>query len=206
MAIRYLLTYAGIDYDEKFYNEEDLAGSLPQMPYLKDKNGTTVGETLTILKHLATTYKPDLLGNSVENDTCLSNIGPLCVDLHTFCTQYCYGLHQDQNFEDVLYEKVNPILSLLKGDHILGDQACYLDFYLYEIVQLLDFLTNGKVFTDYEQLSKLYSNMNTTMQNTDQYNQLTQQLEQFPFVHRFAKWNNWPKVNWKQFTQSDIGY
>ena len=36
------------------------------------------------------------------------------------------------------------------GKYLLGrNNECYLDFYLYEQLQVLDFLTSGKVFEDY---------------------------------------------------------
>lgn len=145
MSIRYLMTYSGVDYSEKLYTQEDLGGNLPAMPYLHDKNGTKVTETLKILQHLAQTYKTDLMGSSEEDKSLIEMMSKFCVELNDFLSKYCYGGNQDQPLDDVLYQKVSPLTSFLKGGHegalILGSKICYLDFYLYEMTQLLDFLT-----------------------------------------------------------------
>ena len=35
---------------------------------------------------------------------------------------------------------------------LLGPNVCYLDFYLFETIQMVDFLTEGKVFDTYTNL------------------------------------------------------
>ena len=45
---------------------------------------------------------------------------------------------------DGLYEKLLPIISLMKEKNtrcLLGDNLCFIDFYMYECIELLDFMT-----------------------------------------------------------------
>ena len=66
--IRYLLGYLDVDHDEITYAQEDRGGNLPQMPFFKDKKGQTHEDTLKIMKHLASTYKPELMPQSEDQN------------------------------------------------------------------------------------------------------------------------------------------
>ena len=41
---------------------------------------------------------------------------------------------------------------LVKKEFLMGSNICYLDFYMFELIQFIDFLTDGAVFTKYPHL------------------------------------------------------
>ena len=89
--IRYLLGYLDVDHDEITYTQEDLGGNLPQMPFFKDQKGTTHEDTLKILKHLASTYKPELMPQNEDQNILLEMMQTYLQTLNTYIVEYCYG-------------------------------------------------------------------------------------------------------------------
>ena len=71
-------------------------------------------------------------------------IANYCKTLNSALTDFSYGKAMDQSLEDMISEKLSPITSFLRGQDskfILGENICYLDFFLYETIEVLDFLT-----------------------------------------------------------------
>ena len=97
----------------------------------------------------------------------------------------------------MIAEKLTPITSHLKdGDkqYILGEKLCYLDFYLYETTEVLDFLTQGQIYTNYPELTTHATNMGYALTGFFQANHASLY---YPLFHRFVQTNNWPETNWK---------
>lgn len=102
------------------------------------------------------------------------------------------SLIKDQLLEMATYLDV-------EGGLLLGHNVCYIDFYLFELILLVEFLTNDEVYTWYPCL-RAYK---------DQMTDLSEQLQAFlklgkrdgmivtdlPFNMRFAKVNNWKDGN-----------
>ena len=98
----------------------------------------------------------------------------------------------------MIAEKLNPITSILKekdSQYILGEKMCYLDFYLYETIEVMDFLTQGQIYTNYPELTNHATNMGYAL--TDFF-QAGHGSLYYPLFHRFVQTNNWPETNWKQ--------
>lgn len=117
--------------------------------------------------------------------------------LNTYLSEYCYGKQQDVSLDDGIYDKLTPIVSIMKEQNMqfmLSNTVSYLDFYMYECIELLDFLTQGQVYTNYPELYNHASQMATILQPfwDKQHASLY-----YPFFHRFTQINNWPDVNFK---------
>lgn len=164
-----------------------MGGCLPALPYLTDTKGKTEkGDTVKILKALAQQYKPELLEQSEDDKINTEMIAKYCNILNKALSEFCYGKQMEQSLEDLISEKLTPITSYLKGQDsqfILGDKICYLDFYLYEITELLDFLTSRNIFTNYPELTNHATNMGYAL--SEFYNTNHQSLY-WPFFHRFT--------------------
>jgi len=78
--------------------------------------------------------------------------------------------------------------------YLLGNTVSYIDFYMYECTELLDFLTEGQVYTNYPELYNHSSNMATILQPFWDKNDAS---VGYPFHLRFTQINNWPEVNFK---------
>ena len=47
-----------------------------------------------------------------------------------------------------------------KREFVAGDSICYVDFILYELLELLDYVKSGKLFEENEVLEKYFARMN----------------------------------------------
>lgn len=171
------------------------------MPFFKDKKGTMHEDTIKILEFLAKTYKPDLMPQSEDEKINFDMIVNYLQTLNTYLCEYCYGKTQDTSLTDGIYEKMSPIVGFIKGQNnsfLLSNQVSFIDFYMYECTELLDFLTEGQVYTNYPELYNHSSQMAAALQPFwDKQHASTG----YPFFHRFTQINNWPEVNFKNRTQ-----
>lgn len=121
----------------------------------------------------------------------------LLQNLNTYIIEYCYGKPQELALNDGLYEKLSPIIALMKEKntrYLLGDNLCFIDFYMYECIELLDFMTQGQVYSDYPELYNHSSVMSSVLEPFFSKNHIS---FSYPFFHRFTQYNNWPDVNFK---------
>lgn len=64
------------------------------MPYWKEKSGQTVGDTLGILKHIAQTHKPALMGSDADKPV-IDMMAKVVVELSNSLAELCYKGEQD---------------------------------------------------------------------------------------------------------------
>ena len=88
--------------------------------------------------------------------------------------------------------KLEPVAQFLVGKKfLLGDDLCYMDFYLYELIQMADFVTQGEIYTAY----KLFDTYQYTISQLPRLKRylLSPNFISAPFNLKFAKINNWKK-------------
>ncbi len=68
-----------------------------------------------------------------------------------------YGSGDRAQFMQIVHEKIQPIIKYL-GDkkYLTGDQPCFVDFYFFELVQFLIFVSEGSLLESYPSL-KVYN-------------------------------------------------
>ena len=169
----YLLSYCGADFNFKQYvatfeNGEvgrgtwpdekfNLGIGFPNLPYLIDGD-VKIAETMPIMRYICRKYKPELLGRTLEERAQVDMIGAVVNDLKVNgCMVPCY-VHGDRDkIDQDCTKKLEPIVKWLgTKDYLMGKDLCYVDFVLFECICVTDFVTNGRVFTDYPTL-KPYS-------------------------------------------------
>ena len=99
----------------------------------------------------------------------------------------CY-MHGDREKIDADCKKrLEPIVKWL-GDkqYLSGDNLCYLDFVLFESINVIEFVTNGRVFTDYPSLKPYTERMRAIPALKD----VIPAMEAIPFNNPMAKLNN----------------
>ena len=77
-------------------------------------------------------------------------------DLKLYNLTYPFYKHADrEKIEKASKPKLDPIVKWL-GDkkYLIGDKICYLDFILFEVCNVMDFLTKGRIWNDYPSLKK----------------------------------------------------
>jgi len=150
-AIRYVLEYAQIDYEERTYNlgknfdtREDwlkekfnLGLDFPNIPYLIDGN-VKLTQSLAILRYLA--KKSDSLYPKTKNVEYRADLAEQQInDLMWSCNALCYNKnYNDQLKDEFVVDFVGRKCSELEkflgdGKFFCGDQLTYVDFLAYEM-------------------------------------------------------------------------
>ena len=131
--------HLGLKFDETFYTEADLGLQMPPMPYFVDLYGQEVSDTLNIHKYIALLWSPELLGPSPREEEFLENSNQKCLTLKTLITKHCYSGKDDPKIEASLGDHAAGVEALLKvnGFDLFLEHVSYLDFYLFEICNLI---------------------------------------------------------------------
>ena len=167
--VTYLLDYCGIDYNLKQYKAsfEDgkvdlgewkdhkwkLDMELPNLPYFLDGD-IKVSETMAIMRYICNRYYPKLLGRDLKEKTQIDMMSSIIHDLKLYSLTYPFYTHGDKaKIEKDSRSRLDPIVKCL-GDkkYLVGEKICYLDFILFEVCNVMDFLTEGKVWEEYPTL------------------------------------------------------
>lgn len=157
---RHILTYCGVKFAEKRYDatekedgswdtsewlndKETLGYEYPNLPYLQDGE-TKITETAAIMKYVAKKYKPELLGRTAAELGRVEMLSAHVVMLKMKSTMPCYA----SDDRTPIIEECRPILTKLvevqgSDSFIAGQAITYLDFVYMELLEFLDFLSEG---------------------------------------------------------------
>jgi len=170
-AIRYQLAYSKVDYDEEVYEQGDgpefsraswmdvkytLGLQYPNVPYFKDGD-FSLTESGAIQRYCAKKWCPELL--CLDDDEAYGKAEMawgVCSDLKGFVTSPCYVGDGDKK---ALAEKAIPRFAavaktLADSKYIAGDQLCCADFGLAELIDVVDFISEGEIFKTHPSLKE----------------------------------------------------
>ena len=201
--VKYLLAYCNVDYNFKGYvctfedgkvdrgtwpdEKYTLGIGFPNLPYFIDGN-VKIAETMPLMRYICNKYKPELLGTNEKEIAEMDMLGAVVNDLKVNGVMFpCYG-HGDRDKIDADTKKrLEPIVNWL-GDkqYLMGDNVCYLDFILFECINVVEFVTNGRVFSDYPTLEPYVKRIKEIPALKD----IIPQMEAIPFNNPMAKLNN----------------
>jgi len=171
-ALRYLLEYLQLPYEEKKYDVNDweewsekdkktLPTAFPNLPYLKDGE-KVVTETETIFLYLCKKAgRKDLFGKTEDDEFDISTTRWVINDLNTYIGELVYDPDFEKKRDEILEEKIAPKLSQLstflgKKEYLHG-YLTYVDFLLYELIEIIQRMKSD--FLDkYENLKEFQKN------------------------------------------------
>ena len=159
--IRYELEYLGVDYDETLYEQGDapdydrsqwleekdtLGLQFPNLPYFIDGN-FKLTETNAIMKYIAHKHGPELLGGDAPTMAKVEMVAANVGDLKGQITMPCYTSGDRAAITANMMQKVKPIVNYL-GDKpfLVGSQVTYVDFILFEMCDLMNWISEGLLF------------------------------------------------------------
>jgi len=154
--IRYQLAYCGVKFDQHYYEQGGAPEysradwmdvkythslDFPNLPYFID-GGVYLTETHAIHLYIADKWNPDLLGKTPQERAKANMLWDIIKEVKTAVTSPCYGRANMEDAMKVMAEKLPAILKFKNGrKFIAGNDVIYVDFYFFEIVQLMAFVT-----------------------------------------------------------------
>ena len=172
-SIRYQLKYQGVDFDLKEYEVTDgpefsracwmdvkftLGFDFPNLPYMIDGD-VKLTECNAIHTYLAAKYNPELLGKTPSDQAkvvMMSNI--IREAKQPAMVMPMYRGEKEKSLEEIT-KRVPAISAAIKGKFLIGDDPVWLDFFLFELIELAVFLTEGQVFKEYPNLVAYHKNV-----------------------------------------------
>ena len=202
--IRYELEYLGVQYSEKQYEQGDapdfdrsqwlsekdsLGLQFPNLPYFIDGN-FKLTETNAIMKYIAHKYGPQLLGGDAATMAKVEMVAGVVGDLKGQVTMPCYTSGDRPAITANLLQKVKPIVQFL-GDKpfLVGNDVTYVDFTLFEMCDLMNWISEGQLFEQNPTLKQYYERVKALPRLNDYYNDDSRCMKK-PFNNKVAKLNN----------------
>ena len=149
--IRLLLTYLGVEFEDRAYAEggpPDFDGSswtsvmntlgldFPNLPYLIDGD-LKISESSVILDYLALKYRPEMAGETIKQQA------------EIYASRTCYEPNfaelKDQMIIDVSREVAVVAKYLGTKSFLYGEKITWPDFFLYEFLDMLEDLAPGTI-------------------------------------------------------------
>eukprot|EP00571_Detonula_confervacea_P014709 CAMPEP_0172297628 /NCGR_PEP_ID=MMETSP1058-20130122/573_1 /TAXON_ID=83371 /ORGANISM="Detonula confervacea, Strain CCMP 353" /LENGTH=227 /DNA_ID=CAMNT_0013006797 /DNA_START=54 /DNA_END=737 /DNA_ORIENTATION=+ len=168
-AIRFQLKYSNVSFDEEVYEQGDAPGlsnaewldvkfkkglAYPNLPYLKD-GAYSLTESGAIHRYCAKKWCPELL---CDDDAELYGKAEMAwgvySDLKSFFTTGCY---MGDGNKKALGEAAIPRFALVAKElsnnkFLAGDRLCCADFAFVELIEMMDFISDGEIFKVHQSL------------------------------------------------------
>ena len=202
--IRYEMVFLGLDFAEHQYEQGDapdfdrsswlnvkdtLGLQFPNLPYFLDGN-LKLTETNAIMKYIAAKYGPDLLGKDPAQIAKVEMVSNVVGDLKGAVTMPCYTSGDRAAITANLMEKVKPIVAFLGDKSFLaGDNVTYVDFTFFELCDLMNWLSEGRLFAEQEKLAA-YSGRMKELPKLKEFYADDEKCMKRPYNNKVAKLNN----------------
>ena len=202
--IRYTMVYLGVDFDEHQYEQGDapdfdrsawlnvketLGLTFPNLPYFIDGD-VRLTESSAIIKYICSKHGPSLLGRTPAEIAHVEMVAGVIGDLKGAVTMPCYTSGDRAAISALILEKIKPISAYLGNKTFLvGDSVTYVDFILFELCELMSFITEGQLFAQNHNLGPYCDRVKGLPRLSEYYADDTKCMKR-PFNNKVAKLNN----------------
>lgn len=169
-AIRYQLVYSGVEFDDFYHYHVDdqeqteeswrrkkdkLELPFASLPYFVDNKLKLTGH-IAIHQYVADKWMPELLGKTTEQRAMVDMLAGVLSNLREFIDESCHkGELSMADLGNEILERLHATAVRCNGrKYLLGNDLSYMDFYLYELLQLIDYITQGEVYQAYPHLEQ----------------------------------------------------
>lgn len=177
-AIRYQLAYSNVSFEQEQYEQEDGPGfstaawtdvkysqglTFPNLPYLKDGD-FRLTEASAIHRYCAKKWCPELLcDDDAEMYANAEMLWGVVSDIKMFFTMMSYtsmGDGDKKNLTEGAMPRFAPLAKELETNKFLvGDRLCCADFAFVELVEMMDFVSDGEIFKVHPSLQEYRDRM-----------------------------------------------
>lgn len=190
---------ANKDYQLQEYTEEtsnewfekdklNLPMTLPNLPYLKD-GSLYISEHDAIFRHVFRKYKPEFLGDSLEEQAEIDQFISFWVKLNLNIREYCYrDKTKDASSEDkskfleqfkTVLERIDARLANNGNAFLIGNKLSAADIFLFETFWMIKVIDQN--------VDRVYTNINKVSKSIEE-------MEWFKNYKNSDKWRN--QLNW----------
>ena len=168
--------------------KNSLGLDFPTVPYLIDGE-SNVTDPYAIMVYITHAYVPELLGKTPEETGQMDMIYSQLKEIKSAITGPCYTQTDKGALAAQALVKIEPILQFMgKKDYLFGTELKYLDFYLLEMFDFIQWLTDDKFFTEQKTVAR-YVKRVKGLRQMKRYIKSDRYLEK-PFNNKVAKLNN----------------
>ena len=202
-SIRYLLEHCNVQYDQDFYIQGDapefsrndwldkkltLNLDFPNLPYFID--GTLkFTESQAIMRYICNKWNPELLGKSNADKAQVDMLSGVIRDTYGPVISHCYGDGNKLKLVEESFASVSMIVKYLGNKKFLvGDYVTFVDFIFYEFLELVDFVSEGKVHAESPTLKAYKENVEKLEKMQE--HMKSDRFVKRPFNNKVAKINN----------------
>ena len=207
-SIRYQLVYSSVDFEEEVYEQGDgpefsvdswydvkfdQGLTYPNLPYLKDGEDVKFTESGAIHRYCAKKWCPELL--CFDDDKLYAKaemVWGVVSDLKGFVTGTCYSPDGDKKaLSDAALPRFERLAAELKNNKFLiGDRLCCADFAFVELLEMMDFISDGKLYSDVYPSLKEYRDRMFGLPKLKEYYEDKKKCPKLPFNNKSAKINS----------------
>ena len=160
----------------------------PNLPYFIDGDFAFT-EVVAIQKYIAGKWGPELLGRDVTERGQVAMIASIVGDVKGGTTQGCYLDGDRAILVKTVFDKVPPLIKFLGNKpYLVGDQVTWVDFFFVELVDFMNFLTEGQLIINYPVLQRYFERVMSLPGLKEFWN--SEYCIKRPFNNKIAKINN----------------
>jgi len=115
-------------------------------------------ETSAIHRYLADKWNPDLLGKNPVQRAEAAMVEGVVAGIKGPVTHPCYAGEKEKALA-AMEAKLPSVVKFMTRKFLTGDDPVYIDFYFFELLELMAFVSDGQVFDDHPRLVQYHRDM-----------------------------------------------
>ena len=141
------------------------------------------------MQYLAQKYAPELLGGTPARSAEIDMVFAQMKDVKQTITGPCYLANDRRKLINLAKQKMEPLIAYLgKKDFLLGEDLTFIDFYMLELVDFVEWLSEQTLLSAHKPLTRYVKRMKA-LKRVKVYMKSEKYLEK-PFNNKVAKINN----------------
>ena len=202
--IRYMFEYLGVEYEDVQYEQGDapefsrecwlsvkptLGLDFPNLPYLFHGD-VKITESQAMMRYVANEFGPaDFSGRDARDKAYVDMLLGVVQDAKNAASNHCYGSGDIEAIKKIGSEKFEGISKFLgEKKYFIGDYVTFVDFFIFEQIELFAFCSQGEILKQYPNLASFHKRMTELPKFGDYFN--SDRCMKRPFNNKIAKINN----------------